>query len=151
MTYFQLKKYIASSLADVAGEYASYEAEKAVCHLYGIDRRTLLLCQREEAPDKTEETENIIARRKNGEPLAYIIEKTDFFGLELVVIKLRRDLIMKLFVGTAKIDRAADVADLFDWHALIEQFCDAKQNILSHAIRQKVGAGIDENRTANAV
>ena len=85
MTYFQLKKYIASSLADVAGEYASYEAEKTVCHLYGIDRRTLLLRQREDAPDKTEETENIIARRKNGEPLAYIIEKTDFFGLELYV------------------------------------------------------------------
>ena len=58
MTYFQLKKYIASSLADVAGEYASYEAEKTVCHLYGIDRRTLVLRQREEAPDKTEETEN---------------------------------------------------------------------------------------------
>ena len=85
MTYFQFKKYICSSLDDVSGEYASYEAEKIVCHLFGMDRRALSLVSREEAPDKITEADNIIARRKNGEPLAYILEKTDFFGLELYV------------------------------------------------------------------
>ena len=85
MTYFQFKKYLSSSLEDVSGEYAAYEAEKIVCHLFGMDRRALSLVSRDEAPDKKTEADNIIARRKSGEPLAYILEKTDFFGLELYV------------------------------------------------------------------
>jgi release factor glutamine methyltransferase len=85
MTYFQFKKYIRDSLEACAGEYAAYEAEKIICRLYGMDRRTLTLVSREEAPDKKEEAENIIARRKNGEPLAYILGRVDFFGLELCV------------------------------------------------------------------
>ena len=85
MTYFQFKKYIAASLGSISGEYAMYEAEKITCHLYGLDRRALTLVSQEEAPDKKEEAENIIARRQNGEPLAYILGKVDFFGLELFV------------------------------------------------------------------
>ncbi len=85
MTYFQFKKYIREALEACAGEYAVYEAEKIICHLYGIDRRALTLVSREEAPDKKEEAENIIARRKNGEPLAYILGCVDFFGLDLCV------------------------------------------------------------------
>ena len=85
MTYFQFKKYIRESLEECAGEYAAYEAEKIICHLYGIDRRALTLVSRDKAPDKKEEAENIIARRKNGEPLAYILGNVDFFGLNLCV------------------------------------------------------------------
>ncbi len=85
MSYFQLKKYISASLSDISGEYAAYEAEKIICYLYGLDRRALTLVSREEAPDKKEEAENIIARRKNGGPLAYILGSTDFFGLDLCV------------------------------------------------------------------
>ena len=85
MTYFQFKKYIAGALEQPSGEYAAYEAEKIVCHLYGLDRLGLSLALREEAPDKKEEAENIIARRKNGEPLAYILGNVDFFGLNLCV------------------------------------------------------------------
>lgn len=85
MTYFQLKKYIASELSVAAGEYAAYEAEKITCHLYGLDRLGLSLVLRKEAPDKKEEAESMIARRKSGEPLAYILGNTDFFGLNLCV------------------------------------------------------------------
>ena len=85
MTYFQFKKYIATSLSEVAGEYAAYEAERITCHLVGLDRRALSLAMRDEAPDKKEEAENILARRKNGEPLAYILGNVDFFGLNLYV------------------------------------------------------------------
>ena len=85
MTYFQFKKYVCASLSECAGEYAAYEAEKITCHLYGLDRRALTLVSREEAPDRTAEAEEIIARRKSGEPLAYILGKVDFFGLELCV------------------------------------------------------------------
>lgn len=85
MTYFQFKKFITSSLEEVSGEYAAYEAQKIVCHLFGLDRLGLSLMLRDEAPDKKEEAENIIARRKNGEPLAYILGNADFFGLNLLV------------------------------------------------------------------
>lgn len=87
MTYFQFKKYVSASLSEVAGEYAAYEAEKITCHLFGVDRRALTLASREEAPDKKKEAENIIARRKSGEPLAYILGNTDFFGMNLLVTK----------------------------------------------------------------
>ncbi|MBQ7292019.1 MAG: peptide chain release factor N(5)-glutamine methyltransferase [Clostridia bacterium] len=85
MTYFQFKKYIKDSLEEVVGEYAAYEAEKIICHLTGLSRTALSLRSREEMPETPKETENIIARRQNGEPLAYILGKTDFFGLELYV------------------------------------------------------------------
>ncbi len=85
MTYFQFKKYIKEALAPVAGEYAGYEAEKIVCHLTGFDRMALSLRSREEMQGMPAETENIIARRQNGEPLAYILGNTDFFGLNLNV------------------------------------------------------------------
>lgn len=85
MTYFQFKKYIKDSLEEVVGEYAAYEAEKIICHLTGLSRTALSLRSREEMPETPNETENIIARRQNGEPLAYILGKTDFFGLELYV------------------------------------------------------------------
>lgn len=85
MTYFQFKKYIREALAACSGEYAAYEAEKILCRLYGLERRALTLVYHEEAPDKKEEAENIIARRKNGEPLAYILGNVDFFGLDLAV------------------------------------------------------------------
>ncbi len=85
MTYFQIKKYIRDSLLPVANEYASYEAEKIICHIFGLDKRALTLISQEEAPDKRQEIENAIARRKNGEPLAYILGNTDFFGLNFLV------------------------------------------------------------------
>lgn len=85
MTYFQFKKYIKEELSAVSGEFAAYEAEKIVCHVFGADRRALTLRSHEEAPGKTEEVKSIIARRKNGEPLAYILGNTDFFGLNLLV------------------------------------------------------------------
>lgn len=85
MTYFQLKKYIKDALSEIAGEYAAYEAEKILCHLFGADKRALTLLYHEKAPDKIKDAENIVARRKNGEPLAYILENADFFGLNLYV------------------------------------------------------------------
>ncbi len=85
MTYFQFKKYIKEALRPVASEYAPYEAEKIVCHLTGLDRMALSLRSREKMPEYPTETENIIARRQNGEPLAYILGNVDFFGLNLYV------------------------------------------------------------------
>lgn len=85
MTYFQIKKHIKEDLLPVAGEFAAYEAEKIVCHVFSLDKRALTLVSRDEAPDKQAEIESITARRKNGEPLAYILGNTDFFGLNLLV------------------------------------------------------------------
>ncbi len=85
MTYFEVKNSIKHALLPISGEYAEYEAEKAVLFLYDIDKLTLTLRYREEAPDKSTEADDIIARRKNGEPLAYILGKVDFYGQEFLV------------------------------------------------------------------
>lgn len=85
MTYFQVKKNIKDALLPISGEFADYEAEKIVCHVFGVDKRTLTLRYGEEAPDVSEEIQIAVARRQNGEPLAYILGKTDFFGLEISV------------------------------------------------------------------
>ena len=85
MTYFETKKYIKESLLQICKEYADYEAEKIMISVFGKDRKELSLCYREEAPDRSSEIEAIIKRRKSGEPLSYILGKTDFFGLSLNV------------------------------------------------------------------
>lgn len=85
MTYFQFKKYIKEALLPVSGEFATYEAEKIVCSLFDKDKMALTLVSHEEAPDKMSEAQSIIARRQNGEPLAYILGNTDFFGLNFIV------------------------------------------------------------------
>lgn len=85
MTYFETKKSIKEALLPVCGEYAGYEAEKILIEIYKTDKKSLSLMYTSEAPDKSELTEKIISARKNGEPLAYILGKTDFFGLTLEV------------------------------------------------------------------
>lgn len=85
MTYFETKKYIKESLLQICKEYADYEAEKIMISVFGKDRKELSLCYREEDPDRSSEIEAIIKRRKSGEPLSYILGKTDFFGLSLNV------------------------------------------------------------------
>lgn len=85
MTYFETKKYIKEALFQICEDYADYEAEKIMISVFEKDRKELSLCYREEAPDRSSEIEDIINRRKSGEPLSYILGKTDFFGLSLNV------------------------------------------------------------------
>lgn len=85
MTYFETKRYIKESLLQICKEYADYEAEKIMISVFQKDRKELSLCYREEAPDRSSEIDDIIRRRKSGEPLSYILGKTDFFGLSLNV------------------------------------------------------------------
>ncbi len=85
MTYFETKKYIKEALLQICKEYADYEAEKIMISVFEKDRKELSLCYREEAPDRSSEIEDIIKRRKSGEPLSYVLGKTDFFGLSLNV------------------------------------------------------------------
>lgn len=85
MTYFETKRYIKEALLQICKEYADYEAEKIMISVFEKDRKELSLCYREEAPDRSSEIEDIIKRRKSGEPLSYVLGKTDFFGLSLNV------------------------------------------------------------------
>lgn len=85
MTYFETKRYIKEALLQICKEYADYEAEKIMISVFEKDRKELSLCYREKAPDRSSEIEDIIKRRKSGEPLSYVLGKTDFFGLSLNV------------------------------------------------------------------
>lgn len=118
MTYFETKKYIKESLLQICKEYADYEAEKIMISVFGKDRKELSLCYREEAPDRSSEIEAIIKRRKSGEPLSYIIGKTDFFGLSLNVSnacltpRADTEVICEKAIEFLKNKKCADVLDI---------------------------------------
>lgn len=118
MTYFETKKYIKESLLQICKEYADYEAEKIMISVFGKDRKELSLCYREEAPDRSSEIEAIIKRRKSGEPLSYILGKTDFFGLSLNVSnacltpRADTEVICEKAIEFLKNKKCADVLDI---------------------------------------
>ncbi len=66
--------------------HARLEAELLLAHTLGISRAYLLACLGE--PIETEKSAHFaaqVARRAQGEPLAYILGQKEFFGLEFVV------------------------------------------------------------------
>ena len=54
-------------------------------------------------------------------------------------------------LGAAEIYRAPHVADLADGYALVEELCDAAQDVLTHAVGQKVGAAVHEDGATHLV
>ena len=76
----------ATRLADHGVEVPSLEAEVLVRHVLGIDRAQFFASLTDGLPRSDEgEIDRLVARRLNGEPLAYIRGHREFYGLELVV------------------------------------------------------------------
>lgn len=67
---------------------ASLEAEVLLMHLLGVGR-TQLYCQLEEelSPALAQPLEELVRRRRRGEPLAYLVGHREFYGLDFVVNK----------------------------------------------------------------
>ena len=82
MKLSDLRKEIISRLPDKDG--AAYEADAIISHVYGLDKTQILSHLFDEIGD-AETVYGILARRTLGEPLEYIIGKTVFFGLDLIV------------------------------------------------------------------
>lgn len=67
-------------------EDASLEGELLLRHALGIDRTRLYLdFERELSPEEEEAFWQLVSRRLSGEPTAYIIGHTEFYGLDFYV------------------------------------------------------------------
>jgi release factor glutamine methyltransferase len=67
-------------------ENATLESEVLLRHILQIDRVQLYLdLEKELDPDREAEFQQIVERRLQGEPLAYIIRHREFFGLDFYV------------------------------------------------------------------
>ena len=74
-----------------------------------------------------------------------------FVVFELVIVKGCRYVIVDGILGTAKVDRSAHVADLFDGHTAREQLRDAQKDVLAHTVGENIGGTVDKNRAAHLV
>src|SRR5213593_2480546 len=75
---------LADSLADSPS--ARLEAELLLEQVGGVSRTTMRARGERELPDTTIHTyEAVLARRTQGEPIAYILGRRDFWSLELAV------------------------------------------------------------------
>ena len=72
-------------------------------------------------------------------------------GLQLVVFIGIDKLKFRLIVRLGGKDRAADAADFFNRHALIEHFGDRRRVVFAHAVKQNIRAGINQNAAAHLV
>ncbi len=86
MKYAGLIKEIKDILLPVCGEYADYEAGRIVRLTAKTDSARLFAALHDDVPPEVvKKSEDIAKKRLCGEPLEYIINKADFFGLELYV------------------------------------------------------------------
>ena len=70
---------------------------------------------------------------------------------EVVVIPAADVFVVDFVLPSAQVHRTADIADLFDRNAAVEQLCKTDENRLTHAVGQNIRAGIDENRSAHLI
>ena len=80
-----LYRQLRESLTSVCGESASYEARELLSALTGQPFPMLLASRSELTADVVEKAENAVLRRSNGEPLAYILGFSYFYGLRFSV------------------------------------------------------------------
>ncbi len=83
MTLKQLYKYCSNELA--FGECGDFEALCIFNDLLGISKEKILLTVAQATDEQLIKINDVIARRKNGEPLQYIIGKWDFYDLTFEV------------------------------------------------------------------
>ena len=81
----ELYRALRESLAPVAGEGAAYEARELLSALTGEPFPMLLASRAELSAAMVAQAENAVLRRKGGEPLAYILGFTYFYGLRFSV------------------------------------------------------------------
>lgn len=85
MTYRELKNKIKEKLTATSGEFSDHEAMLLLTRVSGLDRAAYLARLGEEAVYDAEALDVMIARRINGEPLAYILGETVFAGCRIFV------------------------------------------------------------------
>ena len=83
MKNFELIRKVETALG---GENADFEARQIVYYALGVDSTGFMKIRSDEASEKTIfQCEEMTSRRKNGEPLYYILGKAEFYGLPFFV------------------------------------------------------------------
>lgn len=82
MTYQSLVQTTRKQLQDQDIENATFEAHELICFCAGINKGRLLRDLTEEIPEEVvTQFQPLLMRRLAGEPLAYLLEQWDFYGL----------------------------------------------------------------------
>ena len=79
-----ISQTLAAAARTLPGDTARLDAELLLAHLFGVQRGTLLLDYRDRSIDDAA-YEVLLARRRAGEPVAYIIGTREFWSLPLAV------------------------------------------------------------------
>lgn len=83
---FTIKSCLTCAATQLATEEAALEAQLLLQHVLNVNRAWLIAHENEAlSPENFTQFQQLIARRKNGEPIAYILGYREFFGLELKV------------------------------------------------------------------
>lgn len=62
------------------------DAQVLLCHVLGVDKRHLIAHDDRQLTEPEQATFNaLVARRANGEPIAYIVGRKQFYGLDFIV------------------------------------------------------------------
>ena len=86
MNVKQLNRYIEKSLSEIKVEDPNFEAQCIMEQVFGFNRIALIVHGNDEVPNETlAKVDEIVGRRKNFEPLQYILGKWNFFGFDFEV------------------------------------------------------------------
>lgn len=86
MTYMEALHWGRATLASAGTDEPYLEAEVLLCHAAGIGRETLYVRLPEGLPPETAEAyRGLVGRRLRREPLAYIVRRKEFYGLDFFV------------------------------------------------------------------
>jgi release factor glutamine methyltransferase len=85
-TWGSLLDDVAAALAPLVGDRAAVEARWIVCEASGFDPAELVLAAEEPAPNRgVHAVDAMVARRRDGEPLQYVLGSWEFRGIDLMV------------------------------------------------------------------
>lgn len=83
---FSIKTCLSFAAKFLANEEATLEAQLLLQHVLNVNRAWLIAHENEAlSPENFTQFQQLIERRKNGEPIAYILGYREFFGIKLKV------------------------------------------------------------------
>lgn len=115
----ELVRRLAERLAGLPDAKPRLEAELLVCELSGLERSALYAWpERRLLADQLERLEHLVQRRLQGEPLAYLLGRWGFWGLELQVTpdtlipRPETELLVEIALAALPAERPLQIADL---------------------------------------
>ena len=151
-TYNQIYIDIRSALKEAGVEAHTLEAKWLLAHAAGKTVEKLLMdLQLYTSPEIEARAEEHLQRRLSGEPVAYICEAWNFYGLDL---KVTPDVLIPRFDTEVLVDKALELCGSRDWSGRILDLCTGSGCIgcaLGHNLPQSHLVMVDKSNKALAV